>query len=95
MFNVSPEGKSVSFKDGQGSLSLRVAESRRRDDLGATYSLMELGGDGEKMRLHHYYFSAWPDHGVPKGDQVDALAKLVDEVRRQWEELGCEVWVHW
>jgi hypothetical protein len=53
--------------------------------------------EGEiKKDLWHYYFDAWPDHGVPDGIAVKRLKALILEVGRKREELGdCEVWVHW
>jgi protein-tyrosine phosphatase len=52
----------------------------------------------EAVTIHHYYFDAWPDHGVPTGDAVEKLRKLVYQIGQKREELGgeeCEVWVHW
>jgi protein-tyrosine phosphatase len=49
-----------------------------------------------KKDIWHYYFDAWPDHGVPEGISIERLKALVLEVGRKREELGdCEVWVHW
>jgi protein-tyrosine phosphatase len=53
------------------------------------------------MELHHYHFVGWPDHGVPGGENVNALKRLIDEVERRKLELkveigeDVEVWVHW
>jgi protein-tyrosine phosphatase len=57
----------------------------------------DLTHDGELQKdLWHYYFDAWPDHGVPEGIAIKRLKALVLEVGRKREELGdCEVWVHW
>lgn len=57
----------------------------------------DLVHEGELQKdLWHYYYDAWPDHGVPKGIEVQRLKNLVLEVGKKREELGgCEVWVHW
>lgn len=51
---------------------------------------------GEGMKVRHFLFNAWPDHGVPTGQAVHKLKALVKHIGQERERLGgCEVWVHW
>lgn len=81
------------------AVHLKLTSQERRPDIGSVYSELDLS-DGEKtMTLHHYFFCEWPDHGVPEGEHVEYLRKLVQEVAERSgtarDELDCEVWVHW
>lgn len=63
------------------------------------YSELEISDGKKTMQLHHYFFAEWPDHGVPQGEHVECLRRLVEEVAERSGtdrgELECEVWVHW
>jgi protein tyrosine phosphatase len=93
------------YKDGP-QLLLATQSVERQIELSSDLTRAQIypvhGGptltheDELKKDLYHYYFDAWPDHGVPEGIAVQRLKALVLEVGRKREELGdCEVWVHW
>ncbi|EIW70073.1 hypothetical protein TREMEDRAFT_61835 [Tremella mesenterica DSM 1558] len=51
----------------------------------------------EEILIWHYHFHGWPDHGIPSGQGVKSLVKLIQTVREKRLQLGgdkCEVWVH-
>lgn len=47
------------------------------------------------LLITHFAFEAWPDYGVPLGEDVEKLRRLVVSVEKMKAELGAEVWVHW
>ncbi|KAF8215805.1 protein-tyrosine phosphatase-like protein [Mycena galopus ATCC 62051] len=52
----------------------------------STVSISSEGGEGNPVTFHHLFYTAWPDHGVPKPeDQAKLLAflRLVDTTNRQ------------
>lgn len=72
------------------------------DTASSTHSelLLESEDDeGDDVVIHHFYFDAWPDHGVPHGAGVTKLLQLLEAVYGLREENGgqdhCELWVHW
>lgn len=71
-----------------GELDVQVGEPERREELLSEVRKVKLGD----MEVTHYHFEAWPDFGVPSGQGVEALRRLVLEVDRIREG---EVWVHW
>ncbi|WWD20806.1 hypothetical protein CI109_105283 [Kwoniella shandongensis] len=71
-----------------------LVNKERLDHLSSTITSMQLKGD-KTVNVIHYHFDAWPDHGVPQGNGVDALRALVKQVEQRREQLDCEVWVHW
>jgi hypothetical protein len=85
-------GSTIAFASDSSEIALTSLHQARHPDLSSTVTELTLGGD---MTLWHYYFDAWPDHGVPKGMQVEALRSLVKEVSRRREAELCEVWIHW
>ncbi|GMK57063.1 hypothetical protein CspeluHIS016_0309030 [Cutaneotrichosporon spelunceum] len=88
---------SVTHHHPAGNVHLARVSGSRRPALGAEYTQIALRSEGAQgvleMTLHHYFFGAWPDHGVPEGKAVVQLRALVREVR-ELAEQGCEVWVH-
>ncbi|BEI81212.1 hypothetical protein CcaverHIS002_0203720 [Cutaneotrichosporon cavernicola] len=87
-----PKG-STTLHHPAGNVHLTRVSGSRRPALGAEYTQIQMEGE-HVMTLHHYYFGAWPDHGVPEGKAVVQLRSLVREVRELAEREGCEVWVH-
>lgn len=76
-------------------MSMHETSQTTLNNLSSTLTELRLR-EADAMMIYHYHFTAWPDHGVPEGDQVGALKRLVYAVGRHREELGgCEVWVHW
>ncbi|WRT70823.1 uncharacterized protein IL334_007822 [Kwoniella shivajii] len=71
-------------------LPLKMAKQERRDSISSNVSELLLGQE-DVVRVHHYHFDAWPDHGVPEGKGVEALSKLVEEVEQRKESLDCEL----
>lgn len=47
------------------------------------------------LLITHFAFEAWPDYGVPLGEDVEKLRRLVVSVEKMKAELEAEVWVHW
>lgn len=110
--NIEPgETYAVPDHHSRNTMVIQPQTRLREDDLSSVitqlllYSLdgparttvddSELRKD-EAMTVWHYHFDAWPDHGVPEGEAVNALRRLILEIARRREELGdCEVWVHW
>lgn len=76
-------------------MQLARLNSATRPNLGAEYFELQLSDDTDAITLHHYFYGAWPDHGVPEGKAVSQLRALVIEVREEARKHGCEVWVHW
>lgn len=76
-------------------MHLSKRASATRPNLGAEYYELELADDKDAITLHHYFYGAWPDHGVPEGKAVAQLRALVLEVRKVAKTHGAEVWVHW
>ncbi|KAK6906314.1 hypothetical protein L486_06122 [Kwoniella mangroviensis CBS 10435] len=74
-------------------LPLKIENQQRRDEISCDVTEILLGAD-RPVKVHHYHFDSWPDHGVPQGRGVEALSKLVDEIQQRKDSLGCEVWVH-
>ncbi|WVQ63604.1 uncharacterized protein L199_001757 [Kwoniella botswanensis] len=74
-------------------LPLKIVKQQRRDEISCDVTEILLGED-RPVKVHHYHFDSWPDHGVPQGQGVEALSKLVDEIQQRKDSLGCEVWVH-
>nr|XP_019050776.1 hypothetical protein I302_01218 [Kwoniella bestiolae CBS 10118]OCF29706.1 hypothetical protein I302_01218 [Kwoniella bestiolae CBS 10118] len=74
-------------------LPLKIIQQQRQDDISCDVTRLRLGQDSP-VTVHHYHFDAWPDHGVPQGEGVEALSKLIDEIQQRKDSLGCEVWVH-
>jgi protein-tyrosine phosphatase len=68
--------------------------SSTKPNLGAEYTEMNLSDGDSAMTLHHYFYGAWPDHGVPEGKALAQLRALVREVRDTAAREACEVWVH-
>lgn len=95
------QSEPLSFKSSKHSDEIHIAlkKQERKPDLGSVYSELEVSDGNETKVIHHYFFSSWPDHGVPEGDNVDRLRRLVEDVARQSGtdrgEQKCEVWVHW
>lgn len=83
------------FHHPVGNVHLTRTWSSTKPNLGAEYTEMALSDGESAMTLHHYFYGAWPDHGVPEGKAVAQLSALVREVREKAEREGCEVWVHW
>ena len=73
-----------------GNLQISIGQGKERPDLGSVQTEIKLNGD---FTVEHYYFGAWPDHGVPQGKSVDQLRNLVLEIERVRGDA--EVWVHW
>ena len=93
------DSDSLTFKSKHGDeIHLRLKKQERKPELGSVYSELEVtDGDAAKV-VHHYFFSSWPDHGVPQGENVARLRRLVEDIARQSGtdrgEQECEVWVH-
>ncbi|OCF35866.1 hypothetical protein I317_07280 [Kwoniella heveanensis CBS 569] len=84
-------------------LPLKLIKSEQIPSISSTVTHLQLGhppnqstkdAGEEAVTIHHYHFDAWPDHGVPTGQDVAALRNLVLEVERKRKELSSEVWVH-
>lgn len=95
--DISHGTQAQTFHSPAGSVYLAQRSTETRPNLGATYTELELAlaGEPEPMTLHHYFYGAWPDHGVPEGKAVSQLRTLVLEVRELARRHACEVWVHW
>jgi protein-tyrosine phosphatase len=95
---MSNDGKDI-------ELELATESEERIEHLSATltkaslYPMLRSGSEGvpgDQMKIRHYLFNAWPDHGVPTGQAVQKLKALVEHIGQERERLGdCEVWVHW
>lgn len=71
-----------------GDIALEMGEETWREDIQAKVTHFKLN----ELEVLHYHFEAWPDHGVPEGEDVEALRRLVLEIEEIREG---EVWVHW
>jgi protein-tyrosine phosphatase len=71
-----------------GPLAVQMGEGEWREDLQSQVTTITIN----EMKVLHYHFEAWPDHGVPNGQGVEALRRLIREVEEKREG---EVWVHW
>ena len=71
-----------------GDVAVKMGKETWREDIQANVTELKLND----LDVVHYHFNAWPDHGVPQGDGVEALRRLVLEVEESREG---EVWVHW
>jgi protein-tyrosine phosphatase len=71
-----------------GKVAVKMGKETWRDDIKANVTQFRLN----ELDVVHYMFEAWPDHGVPQGNDVEALRRLVLEVETVREG---EVWVHW
>lgn len=89
----------MSFKSKHGDdIHLTLKKQERKPDLGSVHSELEVSDGHASKVVHHYFFSSWPDHGVPEGENVECLRRLVEDVAQQSGtdsgEQKCEVWVH-
>lgn len=89
----------MTFRSKHGDeIVLTLNKQERKPDLGSVYSELELSDEHSSKTVHHYFFSSWPDHGVPEGENVECLRRLVEDIARQSGtdrgEQECEVWVH-
>lgn len=70
-----------------------VQHRRPRNDMEPWESISQEPSDG--LLISHFAFEAWPDYGVPLGEDVEKLRRLVTSVEKMKGELEAEVWVHW
>jgi protein-tyrosine phosphatase len=108
----SGQSTSFTDISGSNKMYLQLTKQRRVPELSSVVTEMclhsedgahvlsphEASGAGEEgsMTVFHYHYDAWPDHGVPEGQAVVALRRLIMEIARRREDLGgCELWVHW
>jgi hypothetical protein len=74
---------------------LETLATTAEEDIASTKSILHAGyiGSEDHIEITHYRFVLWPDHGVPSGEAVGAMRRLVEEVERRREDS--EIWIHW
>ncbi|ORY31264.1 protein-tyrosine phosphatase-like protein [Naematelia encephala] len=97
-YSIPGEPRTYSSSDSPLTLDLHPLIREPMKDHSSIRTEVDLSSSaGDVMRVIHYHFEGWPDFGVPKGDDVKALERLVREVvgvRAANGGLACEVWVH-
>lgn len=85
------------YRTGAGeTITVRSGPTAYSADLASHRTALTITSDreGSKSIVDHFYFAGWPDHGVPKREEREALSGLIRTVEASRED-GSEVWVHW
>jgi protein tyrosine phosphatase len=90
------EEKSIQYWPDEPGLSLPIQDfqitlSDVIPSQGYVCNVLDMEYDGETRRIHHWWFKAWPDHGVPRSegrpDPSDCVNMLA-AIRRRRASLG-------